>query len=122
MSTNTTPGNQTPGTDEMYSNDDLRRIARSRPEPLGIDAQARRHHHATTIGPVGVSVVWVMDENNIVHDRVLIEGSNHDLATWVAFIDTKFGWETCNYDDRDWGEWLVSRLKRDDDDGGEADD
>lgn len=110
MSTNTTPGNQTPGTDEMYTTDELRRIARSRPQPLGVDARGRTHYHSTRLGPVGVSVVWVMRDDDIVHDRVLIEGTDDDLSTWVAFVASECGWDECHYDDRDWGAWLSDQL------------
>lgn len=111
MSTDTAPADKSAGTDQMYSDEDLIRISRSRPDPLGVDEVGREHYHATSIGPVGVSVVWAMSEaESVEHSEVLVEGSEQDLEAWIAFVESRCGWEICRYDDAPWGEWLADQL------------
>lgn len=110
MSTDDTTGENPPGTDQMYSTDDLARRAGGPREPLGVDADGREHYHTTQIGGAGVSVVWVMDGETVAYDEVLMRGSDYDIETWIAYVADRCGWDHCRYDDAPWGEWLAKQL------------
>jgi hypothetical protein len=67
---------------------------------LGTDTDGRDHYQDAIL-----SVVWVTDDNNIVHIQ-----RTADVDSWVEFIATNFGWDDLQYSNTSTTEWLTNTL------------